>query len=142
MRLGDLVRHAAAGEAGRDLTRVSPEAEDLVLEVDKRRLERVVANLVRNAEVHAGGCTGVRVERDAGHALILVDDAGPGIAEGQAQRIFDRFTRGQGTSSSGVGLGLAIVRRHVSLHGGDVTVVAGPDGGACFVVELPISHGR
>ena len=142
VRLGDLVRRAADEEAGRAVTHLGPGADDLVLDVDKRRLERVVANLVRNAEVHGGGCTEVRVERDGDRARILVDDAGPGIPQEQAQRIFDRFTRGQGTSSSGVGLGLAIVLRHVALHGGDVCVVPGPEGGARFVVDLPLGPGR
>ncbi|MBD3782438.1 MAG: HAMP domain-containing histidine kinase [Micrococcales bacterium] len=142
VRLADLVRRAADGEAGRAVTEVDPGAAEAVLEVDKRRLERVVANLVRNAEGHGGGCTGVRVERDGDVLRVLVEDAGPGVPEEQARRIFDRFARGQGTTSTGVGLGLAIVQRHVALHGGTVTVGPRPGGGARFVVELPFAPAR
>jgi two-component system sensor histidine kinase MtrB len=140
--VGDLVRRAADGEAGRPVTTVDPAARSCLLAVDKRRLERVVANLVRNAETHGGGCTGVRVERDADTVRVLVDDDGPGVPPELAERVFDRFTRGQGTTASGVGLGLAIVLRHVALHGGTVRVRPAPGGGARFVVELPLEPVR
>ncbi len=142
VHVGDLVRRAADEQAGRAVTVVDPDAALVVLEVDKRRLERVVANLVRNAEGHGGGCTAVRVERDAVHLRVVVEDAGPGIPEEQAQRVFDRFARGRGTTSTGVGLGLAIVLRHVALHGGAVRVGPRPGGGASFVVELPLAPAR
>ncbi len=142
VRVGDLVRRAADGEAGRSVTRVDPEAAEVVLDVDKRRLERVVANLVRNAEGHGGGCTAVLVERDAAAVRVVVEDDGPGLDPDQVDRIFDRFARGRGTTSSGVGLGLAIVQRHVALHGGRVEATSRPEGGARFVVELPLASSR
>ncbi|NHA67273.1 sensor histidine kinase [Phycicoccus flavus] len=135
--VGDLVRRAADGTARRPVTTVAQDAADLVLPLDKRRLERVVANLVRNAETHGGGCAGVEVTRTATGARVTVDDDGPGVAPALRERVFDRFARGPGADSGGVGLGLAIVLRHVDLHGGTVLAQDRPEGGARFVVDLP-----
>jgi signal transduction histidine kinase len=135
--IGELTRRAADAVAGRAVTTVVGAGTDLVVLVDKRRLERVVANLVGNAQSHGGGCVGVDVGRAGGVVRIVVDDAGPGIAEGDRGRVFDRFARAGGSGEQGVGLGLAIVQRHVSAHGGRVAVETSPQGGARFVVELP-----
>jgi two-component system, OmpR family, sensor histidine kinase MtrB len=144
--VAELVRHAVAAVAGPEVPlHVGPGAETCVAEVDKRRIVRVLANLLGNAQKYAGGATAVGVERgDEGDVLITVEDEGPGVEPGDRQRIFERFSRaasaaGQRGSSDGVGLGLALVREHINLHGGAVWVEARPDGrpGARFVVELP-----
>ena len=138
VNLADLVRTAADHAAGRPVT--EPGAP-LTVRVDKRRLERVVANLVTNADSHGGGVVAVRLVRLGTTARIEVDDAGPGVAPDHRSRIFDRFARGSGPSDgAGLGLGLAIVQRHVALHGGSVGVEDRPEGGARFVVELPITE--
>ena len=137
VRVGDLVRRAADAAAGRPVTTVDPAVATLTMEVDKRRLERVVANLVGNAETHGGGCTAVRVEPGARHLRIVVEDQGPGIVPERRSRVFERFARGGSNERTGVGLGLAIVQRHVALHEGQVLVEERPGGGARFVVELP-----
>ncbi|WP_374969097.1 ATP-binding protein [Terrabacter sp. BE26] len=135
--VGELVRRAADGTAGRAVTRVKA-GSGLDGHVDKRRLERVVANLVANAEEHGEGCVAVTVEGDGNTARITVDDAGPGIPEAQRSRVFDRFARAGGSGERGVGLGLAIVQRHVAAHGGTVQVTASDAGGARLVVMLPL----
>ncbi len=138
VRIADLVRAAANATAGRDVTTVEPDAEGLSLQADKRRLERVIANLVENAEDHAGGCKGVGVEAGGLGVIITVDDSGPGIPAADRDRIFERFGRGEaGNRSRGVGLGLAIVARHVEWHHGTIQVTDRPGGGARFTVELP-----
>jgi signal transduction histidine kinase len=138
VRIADLVRAAADAAAGREVTTVEPEAEGLTLQADKRRLEREIANLVENAEDHAGGCKGVGVEAGGLGVIITVDDAGPGIAAEDRTRIFERFGRGETAGRGrGVGLGLAIVARHVQWHHGTIQVTTRPGGGARFVVELP-----
>ncbi len=136
--VADLVRRAADAAAGRPVTVVDASAEDAVMYADKRRLERVFANLVENAEVHGGGCTSVRVAVTGGALVVTVDDHGAGVEEDRRERIFERFARDASAGSPGVGLGLAIVARHVLWHGGEVRVEDGPDGGARFVVQLPI----
>jgi two-component system sensor histidine kinase MtrB len=138
VRIADLVRAAADATAGREVTTVEPNAEGLTLQADKRRLERVIANLVENAEDHAGGCKGVGVEAGGLGVVITVDDAGPGIAAEDRTRIFERFGRGETSGRGrGVGLGLAIVARHVQWHHGTIQVTDRPGGGARFIVELP-----
>ncbi|HWD77269.1 MAG TPA: HAMP domain-containing sensor histidine kinase [Kribbella sp.] len=138
VRIADLVRAAADAAAGREVTEVEHEAEGLTLHADKRRLERVVANLVENAEDHAGGCKGVGVRTGGLGVVITVDDAGPGIAVEDRARIFERFGRGETSGRGrGVGLGLAIVARHVQWHHGTIQVTERPGGGARFVIELP-----
>ncbi|SEE88373.1 HAMP domain-containing sensor histidine kinase [Jiangella alba] len=139
--LGDLVRHSADSAAGRPVTSVDPDVADALVLADKRRLSRVVANLVDNAELHGGGCLAVRVLAHDGRVRFEVDDAGPGVPEDRRTRVFDRFARdgvSGGRGGRGVGLGLAIVAQHVRWHGGAVTVLDRPGGGARFVVDLPV----
>jgi two-component system, OmpR family, sensor histidine kinase MtrB len=112
---------------------------------DKRRLERVVANLVENAAAYGGGATRVDVERANGSVRLVVDDQGPGVPPAERTKVFDRFFRGSASgrrgAGSGSGLGLALVAEHVRLHGGKVWVEDGPGGrGARFVVELPAAE--
>ncbi|MFI5709303.1 ATP-binding protein [Kribbella sp. NPDC051620] len=145
VRIGDLVRAAADATAGREITEVAPDAADLTMDADKRRLERVIANLVDNAEQHAGGCKGVLVQAGGKGVVIHVDDAGPGIPEADRDRIFERFGRGTpGTPPNphrtGTGLGLAIVARHVEWHHGTIQATSRPEGGARFIIDLPAKN--
>lgn len=139
--LGELTRRCADRVAGRAVTQVASPGPDLVATIDKRRVERVVANLVGNAEVHGRGCTAVRVKRTASSVRIEVEDAGPGVDTHERSRVFDPFSRGArsraGQPSPGLGLGLAIVARHVTAHGGQAGIEDKPGGGARFVVDLP-----
>jgi signal transduction histidine kinase len=154
LRLGEFVR-AAVGVSSLPATPVkcAPEAELMTVMADKRRLARVVANLIDNARVHSGGVPRVQVCAADGdpaapgggeHAWIIVEDDGEGIPPAEYERVFDRFTRGSNSgnrsASEGAGLGLALVREHVRLHGGRVWTERRPDGrlGARFVIELPL----
>jgi two-component system, OmpR family, sensor histidine kinase MtrB len=124
------------GTAAVDVDRPAP----LVL-ADRRRLDRVLANLCQNARVYAGGAVRIAVCRREGHAVLEVDDDGPGIPPEFRDQIFERFARGprpgRGEDSGGTGLGLALVAQHVHGHGGRVWAEDRPEGGARFVVELP-----
>lgn len=118
---------------------VAPSARGSVALMDQRRMERVLANLVENAEQHGGGVSRVAVDRMDGNVRVLVDDSGPGVPEEERERIFDRYARGSGARQQvGTGLGLALVAEHVRLQGGTVHVEDAPRGGARFVVELPV----
>lgn len=109
-----------------------------VLRTDARRLERIVGNLIDNAERHGGGVVRVIVQREANGARVVVDDAGPGIDESMRERLFEPFTRGESTErTDGAGLGLAIVREQAGALGGDVAIETSPEGGARFVAQLP-----
>ncbi|MGY1848243.1 MULTISPECIES: ATP-binding protein [unclassified Blastococcus] len=133
-------RHRLDGTVTALLT-VDPDAEEALVHADKRRLERVLGNLLDNADKHAGGVTGVAVTRAGDVLRVAVDDAGPGVPEAERDRIFERFARGAGsvrTRTEGAGLGLALVARHTRMMGGAVHVEGRPGGGARFVVELPV----
>ena len=118
--------------------------EDTVLMADKRRLGRVVSNLVENASKYGDGEVLVRLERVNGLVQLGVEDNGPGVIPAERKLIFDRFHRGRAGGrrgrDSGSGLGLALVAEHVGLHGGRVWVEDRPNStrGARFVVELPV----
>jgi two-component system, OmpR family, sensor histidine kinase MtrB len=115
----------------------------VVVRADKRRLARVLANLLDNAAKYGEGATAVSMRAVDGGVQLAVEDRGPGVAPEERAQIFDRFNRGgvagRRGASEGVGLGLALVAEHVRLHGGRVWVEGRADGepGARFVVELP-----
>ncbi len=145
VRLAALVEEALIRRrlTGRETARLHVEtaAADAVIQADKRRLERVLGNLMDNADKHGGGLTGVTVARGDTNACVMVDDDGPGIPIDERLRVFNRFARGSGsirTETDGAGLGLALVARHVQAMGGTVKVDDSPSGGARFVVELPV----
>ena len=108
---------------------------------DRRRLERVVVNLLDNANYHGKGAVRLGISCRDGRARIEVDDAGPGVPEADREHVFERFSRGspadRDAMDSGVGLGLALVAQHVHGHEGRAWVEERPGGGARFVVELP-----
>jgi signal transduction histidine kinase len=107
---------------------------------DRSRLEQVVTNLMSNAlKYGAGKPVTLTVRRDGeGAAQLEVRDGGIGVPEGERERIFERFERAVSARHyGGLGLGLYIVRRIVTAHGGTVAVSDAPGGGARFVVTLP-----
>lgn len=128
----------ALDRAGVDPARLSASDPGVVL-AEKTLLERALFNLVENAERHGGGVTAVRVERRAEHVAVLVEDEGPGVPARERERIFERFATNYTArgSSSGTGLGLALVAQTISAHGGAVWCTQTPAGGARFVVQMP-----
>jgi two-component system sensor histidine kinase MtrB len=137
------------------------EVQALRVDVDKRRFERVIANLLENAANYGGGATVVSVTRvveeatgagtgagetvgvELGRVEIGVEDDGPGIDPMERNKVFERFFRGpvsgrRGTGT-GTGLGLALVAEHVRLMHGQVRVEEAPSGGARFVIALPVA---
>jgi signal transduction histidine kinase len=127
---------------------VSERAELALIRGDRRRLARVIANLIDNARAYGGGEPEVSIsvlnppDEPMSHILIVVEDHGPGVPEAERDLVFERFARGGGagrrTGSEGAGLGLSLVDEHVRMHGGRVWVEDRLDGepGARFVIEL------
>jgi signal transduction histidine kinase len=104
------------------------------------QLERLVTNLVDNAVRHARNGVTVTLTESDGAAVLAVADDGPGIEPGDADRVFERFTRLDEARSSGhggAGLGLAIARDIAARHGGTLELDASSQVGARFVVRLP-----
>jgi signal transduction histidine kinase len=158
------VRSLGEGAAVPDVV-CTEEARHLRVGVDKRRFERVMANLLENAENYGGGATLISVavvgndgaganganganaagDRAGGEVEISVEDAGPGINPLERTKVFERFYRGsvsgrRGTGT-GSGLGLALVAEHIRLMHGRVWVEPSPSGGSRFVVTLPVLSG-
>lgn len=108
--------------------------------VDERRLERILANLINNADTHGGGASCLNVRRVGDRVRISVDDNGPGVPTEERERVFERFARGSNTQPSGEytgsGLGLALAAENTRLLGGSIWIEDRADGGARFVVEL------
>jgi two-component system, OmpR family, sensor histidine kinase MtrB len=138
--LGELVRNVVDARA-EAAPAVETEAPPLLVQGDRRRLDRIVANLLDNADRYAAGAVRVAVRRRDGRVRLEVDDAGPGVPEELRERVFERFARGvqagQRGQDGGSGLGLALVAQHVRHHRGSVWIEDRPGGGARFVVELP-----
>jgi heavy metal sensor kinase len=123
-----------AAEQGRTV-RVEAEPGATVV-ADRLRVEQAMANLVDNALRHGAGPVVVRARRAGGAVELTVDDAGPGVAPGEAEALFDRFARGATSDRGGAGLGLAIVRAIARAHGGEARIEASPSGTAA-VISLP-----
>jgi signal transduction histidine kinase len=130
-----------------NLTVVMPPDATLV-DGDAGRLTQVFANLLVNAAkfTDSSGRIRVSVEREPDWVLVKVRDSGIGIPREMLQRVFDAYVqadRGSGASHGGLGLGLALARHLVELHGGTVDAYSdGPGQGSEFVVRLPALHGR
>lgn len=141
LRLGQLLLNVLGRSTGSTIrTEFGNGSLDAFVLGDKRRLEQVFSNLLDNAAAHAGGVTRVGMRVDATTVSVEVDDAGPGVAVAERDRIFERFARGHSAargSTRGTGLGLALARGHVAAHRGEITVSDAPGGGARFVVTMP-----
>jgi len=113
-------------------------ADQCVVDGDYSQLDQVVTNLLENAARHAPQGSTVRLDarRRAGQLEVRVSDEGSGVAEWERDRVFEPFRRGEGSTSSGVGL--AICRAVVDAHGGRISVERTSGGGATFVFTLPL----
>jgi CheY-like chemotaxis protein/two-component sensor histidine kinase len=112
---------------------------------DPDRLQQVVWNLLSNAVkfTPAGGRVELRLARIGRSVAVTVSDSGSGIAPDALPFVFSRFSRGHTTGTTGLGLGLALVRHLVEMHGGSVEVTSAGSGlGSTFVVTLPAATGE
>jgi two-component system sensor histidine kinase MtrB len=121
--------------------RVRLEQEDVVLESDPRRLERIVANLIGNALEHGGREVSVRVGHDGVGAFVEVSDRGFGIPREDLPHLFERFYKAdRARAGPGSGLGLAIALENARLLGGDVDVWSETGSGTRFTLRLPVTE--
>lgn len=149
----------SVAEASLDAVRPALEAKEIKIETnyqdslriiqgDFDRLQQVVWNLLSNASkfTPSGGMVGLQVSQNGGFAQIQVSDTGPGVAPEFLPHVFERFRQADGSTTrthGGLGLGLAIVRHLVELHGGTISVHnAEGDAGAVFTVNLPLPSGE
>jgi len=109
------------------------------IRIDLERFRRVCLNLARNAMEACNGSGLFRVEIEIGSDTVIMvfEDDGPGIDPAMQEKLFEPFASG----GRGTGLGLAVVRRIVSAHGGDIRVYSTPGKGCRFVVMVPLNFG-
>jgi signal transduction histidine kinase len=140
--LGDIVRMRIEFlKASTDRELIASIAPRLSVRADAALIERVVDNLVGNALKYAPGWSPVTITaRSSGAtAVIEVEDRGPGIAEADRERVFDRFFRGSSAAGTqGLGLGLSLVAEVARWHGGSVIVEGADGGGSVFRFVLPL----
>jgi signal transduction histidine kinase len=117
-----------------------------MVEGDERRIRQVIFNLLSNAVKFTpeGGRVEVRTEKQDGEVRVLVADTGPGIAPEDHERIFEEFQQTETglERHEGTGLGLALSRRLIELHGGRIWVESEPGEGSMFVFTLPAEAKR
>ena len=112
-----------------------------LVRADATLIDQALANLVENAALHtpAGTVVQVRARQQDGELVVSVEDFGPGVDDAALERVFAKFERGSAESTgTGVGLGLAICRAIVRLHGGRAWAEKVPGGGSAFRFSLPV----
>lgn len=119
-------------------------ASPVAVRGDPGLMRRALANIILNAIQAAPEATQIRIQiaEDGGNALICIMDRGPGLQAGESKRIFEPRYRGSrpgGSGSPGLGLGLAIAREVIALHGGSLVAGNLPQGGALVRVSVPLS---
>ncbi|MGH3068121.1 MAG: SpoIIE family protein phosphatase [Streptosporangiaceae bacterium] len=114
--------------------------------IDREMWEKVVLNLLSNAlKFTFDGTISVALGAEATHAVLRISDTGSGIAAAEMPRLFERFHRiptARSRSNEGSGIGLALVRELVRLHGGTITAQSTGGAGTTFTVRLPFGHGH
>jgi signal transduction histidine kinase len=139
----DQAHEAVKASAQRHELRVEHEDAPLFVDGDTTRLRQILVNIVENALRYtpAGAGIVVRTRREANDCIVEVCDEGVGIAPGDLEAVFDLFHQNEsatGLGAAGLGLGLALVRKLVDLHGGTVSARSeGLGHGATFLVRLP-----
>jgi PAS domain S-box-containing protein len=140
----DAIRPAA--EAKEIQIRSHFEAPDVIVRADAERLQQVFWNLLANAVkfTPARGTIDIHLHRENGLGEVRIEDSGPGVPADFLPRVFERFSQADGSSTrkhGGLGLGLAIVRHLVELHGGTVSARnRDENGGAVLIVSLPVTE--
>ncbi len=148
LRLDEIVKSAFEAQEAHARERglsyeLRPCGETIYVDGDRQRLEQVLANLLANAIKYTrrGGTVVLSYGLRDGQAVVEVTDTGVGIAPDMLGRVFDAFTQADRTldrTEGGIGLGLAVVRSLVELHGGTASATsAGVNRGSSFVVRLP-----
>ena len=133
--------HEALPQAGpAPRVQLAMTAEPVLVHGDALLLREAIKNLVDNALKYGGdGSLQIALTVEGGQAVLTIADHGAGIAPADAERVFERFARGEGAPSGGAGLGLAIVKRVVDSHGGRIDLSNRPQGGLVATIRLPRS---
>jgi two-component system, sensor histidine kinase and response regulator len=140
--LGDLVRRVVEDSDAVGGRPVHIDADPLTIPVDRTKVERILENLLSNVARHTprGTPVWISVVGLEDGAVIMVDDEGQGVSDDLKAAVFDEFRRGPDAREGGSGIGLSLVARFASLHGGRAWVEDRPGGGSSFRVFLAASR--
>jgi signal transduction histidine kinase len=145
--VGDAVTHLwGGGRAHQHVIQVSVPPRPVAVLVDPVRMEQVLANVLTNAAKYTppGGTISVAVSEDGPYAVVRVSDTGVGMTPEMLKTVFEPFTQADRTlerAQGGMGLGLTVVHRLVTLHGGDIQATsAGLGQGSEFTIRLPVTE--
>jgi signal transduction histidine kinase len=116
--------------------KLSIEGDAGLVEADPTLLARAIANLLRNAEIHGGGATALSVRFLEREVVFAVEDHGPGFGNGDRQRVFEAFYRGEHRAGASLGLGLSLVHRIAEAHGGRAWIEDVEGGGARVLFSI------
>ncbi len=138
----EVVADGSVAHPGRKIDcHVEPGLSSVYLDRDK--VQQLLLGLVNNALTHAPEASvDVAGSRDGDDIVVVVADDGPGMAKEQAERVFERFYRGdpaRARSTGGSGLGLSIAHSIATAHGGSIDLTTSPGAGCLFTVRLPVS---
>lgn len=117
--------------------------EEIIMSVDKNKIERIVLNLLSNGIKYSkkAGFVDVRIDVCENNLILVVEDDGIGIDEGNLKKIFDRFVRLDNLltrSNEGSGVGLSIVKSFVECHNGNISAKSIKNVGTSFIINIPI----
>jgi signal transduction histidine kinase len=129
---------ALAAEEGARFEQCAVAGAPVQVQGDRALLRRLVRNLIENAERHGRPPIEVEVRLQGNEAVVTVSDAGPGVADGDRERIFSPFFR-TASAGSGTGLGLTLVRQIARQHGGDAAWIGTPARPSAIAVTLPVA---
>jgi signal transduction histidine kinase len=142
--LAECVRAVDVLGRGKDVHVETKSDEDVEVDADEDLVRRMLMNLLENAVRHTAPGTRVQIEmtRAGGGIRVAVRDHGPGVPDGDRERIFERFVRLEPGRAGGAGLGLPIARWIAEAHGGTLTLAESSAGGSLFVMHLPLGAAR
>ena len=113
--------------------------DDLWVQADRVRVDQMLGNLLSNAMKYAAPPLRLVAEESGDHAKVQVIDAGCGVPEEFTSKLFEQYSRAEGLTASGTGLGLYVVRSLAEAHGGEAWYSPAPNGGAAFCFSLPLA---
>ena len=140
---GELLREAVTLAGLKEHAVKISVAKDLpVVFVDAHLIEQALAALLTNAAAHGVSNQAIEASaaRDDSMLVFAVADHGPGLAPGEENKVFEKFYRGPGTPTGGLGLGLSIARQLVEAHSGQIVAQNRTEGGSRFSIRLPIGE--
>jgi len=119
-----------------DVSKLAVEGEAALIEADPTLLARALSNLLTNAAQHGGGVTGASLRFTPDEVVFAVEDAGPGFAPGERDEVFEAFYRGERRAGASLGLGLSLVSRIATAHGGRAWIEDVEGGGARVLFSI------